>query len=88
MLSFHAVYYILNLGIYINDFKNVQCFVVVFLDIKNEQQYRSTGFINRAGSLTSYNSSSQMSLTHGAYVLESDPVSWSQEFPMQRLLSL
>ena len=25
-----------------------------------------------------------MSLTHGAYVLDSDPVAWSQEFPMRR----
>jgi len=25
-----------------------------------------------------------MSLTHGAYVLDSDPTYWSQEFPIKR----
>eukprot|EP00111_Clytia_hemisphaerica_P009394 TCONS_00027571-protein len=53
-------------------------------EYKSQQQYRSTGFINRANSITSYNSSSQMSLTHGAYVLDSDPVSWPSEFTMKR----
>lgn len=54
-------------------------------DYKSKPLYHSAGIIhNRPGSMTSQNSSSQMSLTHGAYVLDSDRMSWSQEFPMVR----